>query len=568
MVWQYSPYFIPFLACGLITLTLAVTGWRNRSYICAKPFALLMLAVAVWAFGAAFEVASADLATQMLAVTLQYLGIVTVPVAWLLFSFEYSGREHWITPHNLLLLFTVPATTVVMVATNSYHHLFYTSVAEQVIGGVMYADITYGPVFWFNVVYAYLIIYIAIMLILQRFVYASGVYRGQMMAILIAVFIPFFVNIAYAVRQINFLVIDPTPLAFIISGFAVLIGMVRYQLLDITPMAQDQVIANMNDGMIVLDVQDRIISLNGPAEKFIGIPLKDAIGVPVGALIPCTAESPPGSPSSNPREEQVHEMERTIGGIRHSFEVRCNPILSRRDNDVKGRIVMIRDITSQKMAEDALALARKKINLLSSITRHDILNQVTVLLLNIDTFKDTAKDPETLELIRVQENAVENIRHQIEFARDYEALGGKAPQWMNIREIFSHIIPVMGTYAITFIPLEKDIEVFADQLLERVFYNLVDNSIQHGDHVTTISIRCEKTPDGILILYEDNGIGVPVEIKEKIFDRGFGTNTGLGLFLAREILGITGLSIRETGVTGIGVRFEIRVPEGQYRTRP
>ena len=88
MIWQYSPYYIPFIACGCITLILAATGWRNRGYVCAKPFALLMLAVSLWAFGSALEVSSADMPTQMFALALQYPGIVTVPVAWLLFALD------------------------------------------------------------------------------------------------------------------------------------------------------------------------------------------------------------------------------------------------------------------------------------------------------------------------------------------------------------------------------------------------------------------------------------------------------------------------------------------------
>jgi PAS domain S-box-containing protein len=567
MVWQYSPYYIAFLACGCITLILAVTGWRNRSFVCAKPFALLMLAASLWSFGAALEVSSADIQGQMFALLIQYPGIVTVPVAWLLFSFEYSGREHWITPNNLVLLFIVPAISVIMVATNNIHHLFYTSVTEHVVGGAVYADISYGPFFWFNTIYSFLLTYIAIMIILQRFVFTQGLYRGQIIAILIAVFTPFFVNLAYAIRQINFTVIDPTPFAFVISGFAILIGIARYQLLDITPMAQDQVIANMSDGMIVLDVQDRIISLNGPAERFIGMKLVAAVGTPIETLLPCTIQkNTEPSGLDDVRAEQVYEIERVVLGTPHYFELRCSPILSRID-EVKGRIIMIRDITNQKMGELALALARKKINLLASITRHDILNQVTVLLLNIDTLKDEVKEPQLRELIRVQEAAVENIRHQIEFARDYETIGGKAPQWMNIHDIYRNIFPVMETYGITFFPLEKDIDVYADQLLERVFYNLVDNSIRHGEHVTTISARCQETSEGILLLYEDNGVGVPRELKKKIFERGFGKHTGLGLFLAREILEITGLSIQETGVPGIGVRFEIAIPKAQYRIR-
>jgi len=564
MIWQYSPYFIAFLASGCITLILAVTGWRNRSFVCAKPFALLMLAATLWSFGAALEVSSADLQTQMSALMLQYPAMVTVPVAWLLFAFEYSGREHWIAKKNILLLFLVPAISIVMVATNNLHHLFYTRVTEQMVGGLMYADISYGPFFWFNTIYSYLILYIAIMIILQRFVFTSGLYRGQMVAILIAVFTPFFVNLAYVIRQISVFVIDPTPLAFIISGLAIFVGMMRYQLLDIMPMAQDQVVAHMSDGMIVLDVQGRIISLNAPAERFMGITIKQAVGVTLDSLLFCTTHEP-GSPAFiDTRTERLHEMERKIGGKQYFFELRFSPILSR-ENEVKGELIMIRDITEQKIAQIALTLARKKLNLLSGITRHDILNQVTVLLLNIDTAKDAVKDPALLELLTIQEHTAENIRHQIEFARDYEALGGKAPKWMSINEIVTTILPVMRTHGITFVSPEEDIEVYADELLERVFYNLVDNSLRHGEHVTTIRLRSERSKEGITLLYEDDGVGVPSELKQKIFDRGFGKNTGLGLFLAQEILEITGLSITETGVSGTGVRFKIHVPQEQVR---
>ena len=177
-------------------------------------------------------------------------------------------------------------------ATNSAHHLFYTAVTQDVIGGVSYANIVYGPFFWFCSIYSYLIIYLSVMFIVQRFVFTSGLYRGQMIAILIAVFTPFFVNLAYAIRQIDFIVIDPTPFAFIISGFAIIVGIMRYQLLDLTPMAQDQVIANMSDGMVVLDTQDRITSLNTPAERILGVSLRQSVGMSAKTLLPCSWPSP------------------------------------------------------------------------------------------------------------------------------------------------------------------------------------------------------------------------------------------------------------------------------------
>ncbi|MCA1917292.1 MAG: ATP-binding protein [Methanospirillum hungatei] len=102
-------------------------------------------------------------------------------------------------------------------------------------------------------------------------------------------------------------------------------------------------------------------------------------------------------------------------------------------------------------------------------------------------------------------------------------------------------------------------------MLNKVFFNLVENSIRHGKTVQSISVSFEKRNDGFILIYEDDGCGVPYEEKEKIFSRGFGKNTGLGLFFIREILDITGLSIQECGIPGKGVRFEIGVPEGKYR---
>jgi signal transduction histidine kinase len=102
-------------------------------------------------------------------------------------------------------------------------------------------------------------------------------------------------------------------------------------------------------------------------------------------------------------------------------------------------------------------------------------------------------------------------------------------------------------------------------MLEKVFFNLIDNSIRHGERVTVIRIRCEEDPGGLSITVEDDGTGIPIDKKEKIFGKGYGKNTGFGLFLAREILAITGISIREAGKPGKGAVFVIAVPKGSYR---
>jgi signal transduction histidine kinase len=102
-------------------------------------------------------------------------------------------------------------------------------------------------------------------------------------------------------------------------------------------------------------------------------------------------------------------------------------------------------------------------------------------------------------------------------------------------------------------------------MLEQVFFNFLDNSLRQGERVTAVQVSCHEEGGGLTIICEDNGVGVPEEDKERIFERGYGENTGLGLFLAREILSIAGITIQETGETGKGARFEILVPKGVYR---
>ena len=117
-----------------------------------------------------------------------------------------------------------------------------------------------------------------------------------------------------------------------------------------------------------------------------------------------------------------------------------------------------------------------------------------------------------------------------------------------------HIIDDTGT-----------IQIFADPLFEKVMYNLTDNTIRHGKTATEVYVSVTTDQDDIRIIWDDNGVGVPIDQKEMIFNRGFGKNTGLGLFLIREVLTITGMTIQETGEPGRGARFEITVPDGMWR---
>ncbi|HEX3001897.1 MAG TPA: histidine kinase N-terminal 7TM domain-containing protein, partial [Methanoregula sp.] len=487
-----------------------------------------------------------------------------IPVAWLLFALEYTGRDELITVKTIGLLCIVPVFTSIMVATNPLHYLFYTSVTDTSFLGLSYHIVSYGPAFWIHAIYSYLLIGSAILLILQRFLFSSSIYRRQVTIILIATLIPLVMNLILVFRIGSVGFIDPTPVALLASGILIMIGMVRFQLLDITPIAHEQILAHMRDGVIVIDIQGRIISLNGPAGRFLGIPLENAIGLLVTDNLPGTAIECLQDHGHSLSEEQRREAERVIDGKTRFFEMRWIPILTR-NKSVKGRMILIRDITESRQTQVALSEARRRITLLSSFTRHDILNQVTGLLLNIDMAKESVTDPAIQEWLKKQEAAVQTIQRQIEFTRDYEELGTMAPEWISVRDLFLESKGSMDARNIVAEGIPEDLEIFADPLLKRVFSILVDNAIQHGERVTKIRISYEKTESGLTLVVEDNGVGIAAADKNRIFERGVGRKTGLGLFLAHEILGVTGMAIRECGEPGKGARFEIQVPAGHFR---
>jgi len=224
------------------------------------------------------------------------------------------------------------------------------------------------------------------------------------------------------------------------------------------------------------------------------------------------------------------------------------------------------DISEQKRTEDALTLANRKLNLLSSITRHDIINQLLILKGYLVMLKAKTDNPTLLDYIGRSDQATRNIDHQITFTRDYQDMGVKAPSWYNVK---STIVGAKGALPTGNVIIEadlSDLELFVDPLFEKVFYNLIENSLQYGGaQLKSIRISMLVQGDGMLLTYEDDGVGITDADKEHLFERGFGKHTGFGLFLSREILAITGISIRETGTAGTGARFEILVPKGAWR---
>ena len=220
----------------------------------------------------------------------------------------------------------------------------------------------------------------------------------------------------------------------------------------------------------------------------------------------------------------------------------------------------------RRLMEKALHEANKKLSLLSSITRHDINNQLMTLNGFVELLHEEIPDPSLEYYFSRITKASSQITAMIGFTREYEQIGVRAPVWQDILTIVisaeKGIIPGQVKFKND---LPANTEICADPLIVKVFFNLIENAIRHGGPITSIRFSFEARNGDWIIVCEDDGDGVPSDKKERIFDRGYGKNTGFGLPISREILNITGITIKETGVPGKGARFEIVVPAGKFR---
>jgi PAS domain S-box-containing protein len=226
----------------------------------------------------------------------------------------------------------------------------------------------------------------------------------------------------------------------------------------------------------------------------------------------------------------------------------------------------IYDITRRREMEEELSRSNEKLNLLQSVTRHDIFNQLNSLSAYTELMKDLITDPQASEYCAGLEATIERIHRISAFTQDYQRVGVHGPIWQDLREVINR---GFGTRSPDGITLENEVsgyEIYSDPLLEKVVYNLLDNSCKYGgEPVSRFRATCREAEGELCICLEDDGDGIDSTLQAHLFEYGAGKGTGLGLFLISEILSITGISIKAVSGTLGGAAFEIRVPHGSWR---
>lgn len=326
------------------------------------------------------------------------------------------------------------------------------------------------------------------------------------------------------------------------------------------------VLDSIQDIIGIQNTDHRIIMYNRAGYQSLQKPFEEVTGKRCYKLFGRTGPCDNCATNKALISKQIEQTERYVPELGTWLDCRSNPVLNE-SGDVEFVVEQLIDVTERKQVEEAIREANQKLRLLTGLMRHDILNQLSVLQIFHDlALKATDSSVIHSQILHAQE-AGERIEKIIGFTREYENFGTISSGWDRIKALIRSACQEANPGGVQLIEeINPQLEVYADPIIRKVFTTLIENAARHGEKISTIKAFDRREGESLIIVFEDDGVGVADGEKNLIFEHGYGKHTGIGLFLAREILAITGLSIRETGKSGNGARFEIIVPEGKYRS--
>ena len=344
---------------------LGLYAWRKRPAVAVTPFAWAMLGMSIWTFAYGLVIFFKDPQTKLLFLKVEYIGIVSVPVFLFMFALEFTGRGNILTSRNLILLWSAPVVTLLLIWTNQYHGLIWDNQSPTGSGGVLLLSVHHSFFYWVCIGYAYALALIAILLLLMEFIQRPGMYRVQASFVILGILSPVIGSLIRIFNSDAMQRLDLTPLFFIPTGLGLSWAITRYRLLDVLPMEHVSVLQNMKEGVIVVNPHQRILYLNPIIESLFGVKEANAIGQPIQHIL-----GKYGEMIASYLAGMEHQFEVVLGEGRQAkvFDVTVSPVSSLHDSqavDHPDQMITLHDITQRKEVE--LALSRRS-DIMSAIS--------------------------------------------------------------------------------------------------------------------------------------------------------------------------------------------------------
>jgi len=356
-----QPYTFVLIASVIVSISMAVAVLMHKHTLGVHAFAGLNASMGLWAFTSLFEVCSLDLSTKIFSYSFKYLFIVMVPPTWFLFGLFYSNRLRRLRLSQLGLLCIFPALTLLVVATNRYHNWMFTSLEFIETGTYTFLFRKFGIWFWVHAAYSYVLLAIGFLVMAKQLIDSPSPYRWQVVTLLIGGLAPWIANIAFTFKLTPYPYLDLTPFAFTISGIAFMWGIMRFQLLDVAPIANEVIIQNIEDAIIVLDGGHRILRLNPAAQKLIGFTPANPIGAQAGQVFPWWPKFAANNLEADTAEHRIIDL--SENDRRHLMRLKKVPIFC--NHREMGMLITLSNITDAFLSKEALLNSERRFRSLS-----------------------------------------------------------------------------------------------------------------------------------------------------------------------------------------------------------
>jgi len=586
---QNTLYLVPWFLSAILTFLMGVFVLRRRGHFAARPFIAMCFFAALWALGYIFELGGTSLALKLTAVKLEYIGILGVPLAWTAFALAYTGNGQWLTRRNIILASVFPAITLLVIWSNEYHYWFFTEVGlfTDPLTGLTLIWNPLGWWFWLHAVYIYGILVFGTWHLLLEFWNQRDIYRSQAAVNITAILLPWVANAVVIFRLLP-VRIDITSVTFSVSILILGWGIFRYGLLDIVPVAHRAVFESISDAVIVLDPALRIVELNPAASKLFALSPHAVMGKPFQeALRPWIQLS-----ETSLRQHGYHrEIILQNDGQPERWLDLFISALHDSSNRHGGQIVTLRDVTSLKENEAALAIARDeavradsfKSQLLANVS-HELRTPLGIIMGYTDLLKRESygglNEKQTDVLARIRESTEYLDKLVSELLDQAQLDSGRlklSRTSFEVREVlgktcnqFSVLAEAKKLEFTATISDDMPVSIIGDsQRLKQILVNLISNAIKFTEK-GGVSIRIHRSASAEWkMLVADTGPGIPPEARQAVFEpfkqlaeagRIIRKGYGLGLSISRQLIRLMGGDIVLESQVGKGTTFTATLP--------
>lgn len=586
---QNTPLLILWLISFASTFSMGVYTIRHRKHIASIPLAAMCFFAAIWAGAYIFELDGITLTTKLWGLRIGYIGIIGVPLSWAAFALAFSGHAKWLTRRNVMLALIFPVVTELVVFTNNIHHWFFTNTTlyNNPITGLVALDNPRGWWFWLHVLYAYAFLILGTYLLIQEYWTKKEIYRSQIFANLLAIFLPWIANGIIVSGALPVLPFDFTSLTFSISILILGWSFLRHGFLDLVPVAHRAIVESISDAVIVLDSDLRLVDINPSALELFHLKDSSAIGQSFESVLQPTIQLDQQALRQHGYHKQI------------ALEAAGQPvkwldlhISSLRDPAAQGgQIITLRDVTSLKENEAALAIARDeaieansfKTQLLANVS-HELRTPLGVIMGYTDLIARKSygeiNEKQAAILSRIREST-EYLDSLVSELLDQAQLDSGKLKLVETpfapREVFGKtsnqlsILTEAKSLDYQFsISDDLPISIVGDsQRLKQILVNLISNAIKFTEKGSVRAKIFKASATEWKIEVTDTGPGIPEEALRTIFEpfkqlpeasKVFRKGYGLGLSITRQLIHLMGGEIDVESRLNVGTTFIVTLP--------